>query len=110
WPALAALVRAVPRLALAEQARPLFCGCGLLLLFLPLPGARGFLRPFVRRLDAYASPQPSYLRRAPCELMRLFSQLPGDARHCVSELRLPSFLRSCAWDSCSLRPVLVAPH
>ena len=67
WPAPGALLRAVPGLALAEWARPLFCGPVLLLPFLQLPGARGFLRP-------------SCPRRAPCELKRLFSQLPGAVR------------------------------
>jgi deazaflavin-dependent oxidoreductase (nitroreductase family) len=57
----------------------------LLLLFLQLPGARGFLRLFVRPLDAYASPKPSCLRHGACELKRLFSQLPVPLRHCVLE-------------------------
>jgi hypothetical protein len=110
WPAPGVLVRAVLGLALAERVRPLFCGRGLPLLFLRRPDACVLLRLFVRPLDAYASPQPSCPQRATCELKRLFSQLPGALRHCVSELRLPSVLRSCAWDSCFLRPVLVAPH
>ena len=87
-----------------------FAGAGCCCFSCSSPDACGFLRLFVRPLDAYASPQPSCPQRATCELKRLFSQLPGDARHCVSELRLPSVLRSCAWDSCFLRPVLVAPH
>jgi hypothetical protein len=72
WPAPGLLVRAVLGLALAERVRPLFCGRGLPLLFLQLPGARGFLQLFVRPLDAYASPQPSCPKRATCELKRLF--------------------------------------
>jgi len=53
-------VRAVPRLALAESAQPLlFCGRGLPLPFLRWPDACGFLRLFVRPLDAYASPKPA---------------------------------------------------
>ena len=96
WPAPGVLVRAALGLALAERARPLFCGRGLPLLFLQLPGARGFLRLFVQPLDAYASPQPSCPRRATCELKRLFSQLPGDVaalRFRVAAAFRPAVLR-----------------
>jgi hypothetical protein len=79
WPAPEALVRAAVGFAVAESAQPLlFFGLGLLLPFLRWPGACGLLPLYVRPLDAYASLRPYCLR------------------HCVSELRLPSVLQSCA--------------
>ena len=60
-----------------------FAGAGYCCLSCGGPDACGFLRP-------------SYLRRAPCELKRLFSQLPGDCaalRFRVAATFFPAVLR-----------------